>query len=63
MQICICIQEWISKLRAGDQFEVNFHNVRLPHNVVTGVRHKPHAAVVTPTVHKTKGYKRLMSSQ
>ena len=51
MKICIyiSIKEWISKLRAGDQFEVNFHNIRLPHNVVENVRHKQHAAVVTPT--------------
>ena len=39
-------------MRAGDQFEVNFHNVRLPHT-----------DVVTPTVQKIKGYKRLMSGQ
>ena len=50
-------------MRAGDQFEVNFHNTALPHNVVLNVSHKPHAAIVTPTVQRAKGYKRCMSSQ
>ena len=61
--VYVSIQEWISKLRASDQLEVNFHNVRLPHTVVADVRSKPHAAVITPTVQKRKGYKRLMSGQ
>ena len=50
-------------MRGGDKFEVNFHNIGLPHHVVADGRSKPHAAVVTPTVQKKKGYKRLMSDQ
>ena len=61
--VYVSIQEWIAKLRAGDKFEVNFHNIGLPHHVVADGRSKPHAAVVTPTVVKRKGYKRLMSGQ